>query len=101
LSLQTAVNGAQRQQLLDREKTFFRQAGIPHRAGMPLGQDKTIPVRAAWVLRINTQKMKVQGSHNVSAGERPARMAGLRTEDFLDYILAHSACKNTRFFPFV
>ncbi len=63
-------------QHLQGEEAAFGQGGVDAGAGMPLGQDETVPVRPGRIGRIHAQHLAVE--HRDDVGDRQAR-AHVRT----------------------
>src|SRR5207247_9903755 len=55
MTLEAAVQLAERQQLVDGEETALRQGRVPDRAGVTLAQDEPVPVGPGRILRTDAE----------------------------------------------
>ena len=93
MPLQTAVQLAQRAQLLFGDIADFGQRGVQHGRGMALRQDETVALGALRVvLVIVHDAAEVEAGDDICRRERTAGMAASGLAEHLDDVGAHMPC---------
>ena len=91
MTLQTAAELAERDELLMREVADLRESGIEHGGGVTLREHEAVARGVLRICRIVAERAgKEECRHDVRRGKRPARVPAARRREHLDLVAAHA-----------